>query len=103
MEDAYFVYILANKNHTVLYTGITNDLYTRVLEHRYGINPGFTSKYKVHKLVYFESYGDVNVAIEREKAIKGGSRQRKISLINSVNPNWDDLWEKEFGEEEPKD
>lgn len=96
IEDAYCVYILTNKHHTVLYTGVTSDLYNRVLEHRTKVYPGFTAKYNVNKLVYFEQYGDVNEAIDREKQIKGGSRQKKIDLINSQNPNWVDLWEREF-------
>lgn len=100
MEDAYSVYILTNKNHTVLYTGVTSDLYNRIQEHRLKVYPGFTAKFNVDKLVYFEQYGDVNEAIAREKAIKGGSRQRKIDLINSQNPGWEDLWEKEFHESE---
>jgi putative endonuclease len=98
IEDSYCVYILTNKHHTVLYTGVTSDLYTRVLEHRGKVYPGFTAKYNVHKLVYYEQFGDVNEAIAREKQIKAGSRQKKIDLVNSVNPNWDDLWEMQFGE-----
>ena len=98
IEDSYCVYILTNKHHTVLYTGVTSDLYTRVIEHRTKVYPGFTAKYNVHKLVYFEQFGDVNDAIAREKQIKGGSRQKKIDLINSQNPGWNDLWESEFKE-----
>jgi len=94
--DAYYVYILTNKHHTVLYTGVTGDLYQRVNEHRLKVFPGFTAKYNVHKLVYFEQFGNVYDAIEREKQIKGGSRKKKIDLVNSKNPNWDDLWEKEL-------
>ena len=100
MEDAYHVYILTNKGNTVLYTGITSDIYNRVLEHKYKIYPGFTSRYNVYKLVNYEQFGNVNDAIEREKQIKAGSRQKKIDLINTMNPRWEDLWEKEFGEEE---
>ncbi len=99
MEDAYFIYILTNKYHTVLYTGVTSDLYYRIQEHRLKVYPGFTAKYNVCILVYYEQYSDVNDAIAREKAIKGGSRKRKIDLINSMNPGWEDLWEKEFGNE----
>jgi putative endonuclease len=99
MEDAYFIYILTNKYHTALYTGVTSDLYYRIQEHRLKVYPGFTAKYNVRILVYYEQYGDVNDAIAREKAIKGGSRKRKIDLINSMNPSWEDLWEKEFGNE----
>ena len=100
MEDAYFVYILTNKHNTVLYTGVTSDIFVRVQEHRTKVFPGFTSKYNVHKLVYYEQFGSIFDAIEREKAIKGGSRQKKIDLINGMNPEWDDLWEQEFGEEQ---
>jgi putative endonuclease len=96
IEDSYCVYIMTNKHHTVLYTGVTSDLYNRVLEHRTKAYPGFTAKYNVYKLVYFEQFGDVNEAIAREKQIKGGSRKKKIDLINSQNLNWDDLWEREF-------
>jgi len=99
MDDAYSVYILTNKHHTVLYTGVTSDLYNRVLEHKHKVYPGFTSRYNVFKLVYYEQYGNVYDAIEREKQIKAGSRQDKLTLINSKNPDWEDLWEKEFGEE----
>lgn len=100
IEDSYCIYILTNKHHTVLYTGVTSDLYHRVLEHREKVYPGFTAKYNVHKLVYYEQFGDVNEAIGREKQIKAGSRKKKIDLINSVNPNWDDLWDLQFGKEE---
>ena len=91
--DAYYVYILTNEYHTVLYTGVTSDLFQRVFEHREKVFPGFTAKYNVDKLVYFEQFGNVYDAIDREKQIKGGSRKKKIDLINSRNPNWDDLWE----------
>lgn len=97
MQGTYHVYILTNKYNTVLYTGVTSDIYNRVLEHRDKVYAGFTSKYKVHKLVYYEAFEDVNKAISREKQIKAGSRQKKLDLINSVNPEWADLWEKEFG------
>ena len=98
MDEFCHVYILTNKYHTVLYTGVTSDLYNRILEHKYRDNPGFTSKYNVHKLVYFEAFEDINQAIAREKQIKGGSRQKKLDLINSMNPDWTDLWEEEFGD-----
>jgi putative endonuclease len=80
----------------VLYTGVTNDLQRRIIEHKSGKGGGFSSKYRLDTLVYFESGSDVNNAIAREKQIKGGSRQKKIELINSMNPNWDDLFEKFF-------
>ena len=99
MDDAYYVYILTNRRNTVLYTGVTSDLYNRVLEHRKKVNPGFTARYNIYKLVYYEPYGYIYDAIEREKQIKAGSRQKKIDLINSLNPGWEDLWDKEFGQE----
>jgi putative endonuclease len=97
MHSAYHFYILTNKYNTVLYTGVTSDIYNRVLEHKDKVHPGFTAKYNVYKLVYFEGFEDVNKAIAREKQIKAGSRQKKLNLINYMNPNWEDLWEKEFG------
>ncbi len=87
----YCVYIMTNVHHTVLYTGVTNDLQRRVLEHRSGKTPGFTRKYHVTVLVYFECGDDIRVAIEREKTIKAGSRQDKIDLIGRMNPDWKDL------------
>jgi putative endonuclease len=90
----YCVYILTNKNNNVLYTGITNNLIKRVCQHKSQIKNGFTKKYNVNKLVYFECMNDVYLAIKREKKIKGGSRARKIKLINKMNPNWIDLYYK---------
>ena len=88
-----YVYILTNKNHTVLYTGVTRDLIRRVYEHKNNSDPNsFTAKYKVHKLVYFEETNDVKAAIEREKQIKSWSRSRKTDLIFNVNPHWIDLY-----------
>lgn len=89
----YYVYMLTNKNNRVLYTGVTNDLERRLYEHEHGLADGFTKKYKVHKLVYFDSTTDVIVAIEREKQIKGCTRAKKNSLIENVNPDWHDLSE----------
>ncbi len=86
----YYVYIMTNHSHT-LYTGMTNDLLRRVYEHKRGLIPGFTKKYKIKQLIYFEETDDVTVAIAREKQIKGWLRQKKIDLIESVNPTWDDL------------
>ncbi len=81
----------------MLYTGVTNNLYRRVAGHKAGKGGKFTSKYKVTKLVYYECGEDVYAAIEREKQIKGGSRQKKVDLINGINPEWrdlyDELWE----------
>jgi putative endonuclease len=94
MEKGGAVYILTNSHNTVLYTGVTNDLVRRVYEHRNGLNPkSFSSKYNVFKLVYFESFHSIEEAIAREKQIKGGNRKRKEELINSINPEWKDLWE----------
>jgi len=88
----YFVYIMANKNNTVLYTGVTNNLKKRVYEHKNALIQSFTKKYHVHKLVYFEIYQDAYSAIAREKQIKGGSRRKKLGLISSGNPNWEELY-----------
>ena len=94
-EKQYCVYIMTNTHHTVLYTGVTNDLQRRVMEHRVG-KSGFTKKYNVTKLVFFECGADASTAIAREKQIKGGSRQKKIDLIQSMNPEWEDLFEEFF-------
>ena len=94
----YYVYILTNKNHTVLYTGVTNDLIRRVYEHKNHLaENGFTSKYRVNKLVYFEETSDIKAAIEREKQIKSWSRNRKTDLIFENNPNWIDLYSRILG------
>jgi putative endonuclease len=89
---SYFVYIMANSSR-MLYTGVTSDLEKRVFEHKNHIVEGYTKKYKIHKLVYFEETNDVHAAIEREKQIKGWLRRRKIALVESVNPGWQDLAE----------
>jgi putative endonuclease len=82
---------MTNKNHSTLYTGVTNDLERRVAEHIQGQVKGFTSRYHLNRLVWFESYRDVNDANAREKTIKGWLRSKKLDLINSVNPDWKDL------------
>ncbi len=87
----YFVYIMTNKAHTVLYTGVTSDLKRRVYEHKEKSVEGFTKKYNINKLVYFEIFQDAYGAIAREKQIKGGSRLKKMSLVRSLNPSWEDL------------
>lgn len=87
----YYVYILTNKSNKVLYTGVTNDLKRRMYEHQNKLADGFTSKYNVNKLVYYDYTEDVESAITREKQIKGWKRQKKIDLIESVNPHWLDL------------
>ena len=84
----FAVYILTNKHHTVLYTGVTNNLQRRMVEHRRGSRPAFTHRYHAHKLVYFERFGAPRLAIAREKQIKAGPRSRKVALIESVNPGW---------------
>lgn len=89
----YYVYILSNKSNNVLYIGITHSLIKRIYEHKNKFVKGFTSKYNVNKLVYFETVDDVIVAIEREKELKGWLRGRKIELVNSLNPKWNDLYE----------
>ena len=93
MGNEYYVYIMTNQYHTVLYTGVTNDLRRRVYEHKNNLVKGFTQRYNVHKLVYFETTPDVNQAIYREKQLKGGSRQDKIDLINTRNLGWSDLFD----------
>jgi putative endonuclease len=91
----YCVYILTNSRHTVLYTGVTNNLERRLSEHKSKLGSAFTKKYNVDQLVYYECGDDINSAITREKQIKAGSRQDKVNLINSINPDWKDL-SKEF-------
>ena len=89
----YFVYILTNIAKTVLYTGVTNNLERRTLEHKFKLDKsGFAEKYNCNILVYFESTTDIKIAIEREKQIKGIRRFRKIKLINEFNPEWKDLF-----------
>ncbi len=83
---------MTNKKNTVLYTGITNDLKRRVYEHKAKLVEGFTKRYNISKLVYYEVSRDVESAILREKRIKGGSRAKKIRLINSINLEWKDLY-----------
>ena len=87
------MYIMTNPRNTVLYTGVTGDLKRRVWEHKTKAVPGFTARYNVVKLVYFEVFDDPEEAILREKRIKGGSRAKKIALINAFNPQWRDLYE----------
>ena len=97
-EYLFFVYIMASKSR-VLYTGVTNDLTVRVFQHKTGCFDGFTKKYRVHRLVYFESFQYVRNAIAREKEIKHWVRQRRVDLIESVNPRWEDLATGWFDEE----
>ncbi|MBI3511725.1 MAG: GIY-YIG nuclease family protein [Bacteroidetes bacterium] len=87
-----FVYIMANFTHTTLYIGVTNNLESRSKEHKNHRNSkSFTSKYKIHKLVYYETFWDIRDAIAREKQLKAGNRKRKEDLINKMNPEWKDL------------
>ena len=92
-RDMYYVYILTNKRNTVLYTGVTNNLERRLYEHKNKMVEGFTAKYNVNKLVYYEETGEVVSALTREKQIKGWLRIKKEALINTVNPEWKDLSE----------
>ena len=84
---------MTNKDNSVLYTGVTNDLKRRAYEHKEKLVEGFTKKYNINKLVYYETSNDIASAILREKQIKGGSRQKKIDLVNSLNPDWHDLYD----------
>ena len=87
---SYYIYIMTNESDT-LYTGVTNDLTKRVFEHKNKLLPGFTAKYNITRLVYFEETNNVQAALAREKQIKGWLRKKKIALISSVNPQWEDL------------
>ena len=89
----YYVYIMTNKYNKVLYTGVTNNLIRRVYEHKYKLIEGFTAKYNVDKLVYYDSTESIISAIEKEKQIKGWTKQKKINIIDSMNPEWKDLYD----------
>ena len=91
MTKQFYIYIMSDSKNNVLYTGVTSDLVQRVNQHKIKTFRGFTSKYNVTKLVYFEVAENAEAAIMREKQIKAGSRQKKIDLIESVNPDWNDL------------
>jgi putative endonuclease len=90
---AYYIYILTNQYNTVFYVGVTNNLIRRVYEHKNKLVKGFTSKYNINKLVYYEVFSDVCDAIYREKQIKSWSRKKKIEMIEKFNPEWKDLYE----------
>ena len=92
MEHNYFVYLLASRRHGTLYCGVTNSLLRRVFEHKTRQVPGFTAKYRVDRLVWYEPHEDVNEAISREKRIKRWRRQWKVELIEAANPDWSDLY-----------
>jgi putative endonuclease len=89
----YCVYLMTNEHDTVIYCGVTNNLARRVYEHKNGLGGIFTKKYNINKLVYYEAGDNVHAALAREKQIKGGSRKKKVNLVNSVNPEWKDLFE----------
>ncbi|NOX97993.1 MAG: GIY-YIG nuclease family protein [Nitrospirae bacterium] len=95
MSRQYFVYILTNKTNRVLYTGVTNNLERRIYEHQNALFEGFSKKYNLKKLVYYETTNDINSAINREKQLKNWHRDWKINLVNQFNPEWKDL-SKEF-------
>ena len=95
VSATYYVYILTNSANAVLYIGVTNDIVNRCLQHRQKQHPdSFTARYNVNKLVYYETFGDINLAIAREKQLKAGSRKKKVGLIES---NWLDLFEADLG------
>jgi putative endonuclease len=95
MGKVYCVYILASR-FRVLYIGVTSQLLERVKQHREGLVPGFTSRYRIHRLVYFESFAGPKTAIAREKQLKGWNRKKKLAFIEANNPAWEDLAEKYF-------
>lgn len=88
----YYVYIIANPDHKVLYVGVTNNLNRRIWQHKNKAIPGFSKKYNIIKLVYFEYFDQIDSAIQREKQIKGYRRQKKVILIDKMNPDWIDLY-----------
>ena len=92
MSKQYYVYIMTNMRNTVLYTGVTKHLIRRVYEHKEKLVDGFTKKYNIVKLVYYEAFEDIENAILREKQLKAGSRQKKVQLISSINKEWRDLY-----------
>ncbi len=99
-DRRYYVYILASRSRT-LYTGVTNNLRRRVREHKEGLNEGFAKKYRIHRLVYSETFEDVRIAIRREKQIKGWRREKKVALIRAANPTWEDWAAEWWGKADP--
>ncbi len=93
MDKQYYIYIMTNHKNSVLYTGVTGDLRGRVFQHRNKLADGFTKRYNVTRLVYYETCEDVMSAIAREKQIKAGSRKDKINLVDSMNRDWHDLYD----------
>ena len=96
-ERLYYVYILASRRNGTLYVGVTNDVMRRTWEHKSDLRAGFTRKYGVHILVWFELYGDIRLAIAREKQLKGWNRAWKIKLIEKTNSGWNDLYDRLLG------
>jgi putative endonuclease len=94
LEKQYYVYIMTTKNNTTLYTGVTNDLMRRAHEHKNHLIYGFSRRYNTERLVYYEVSEDINSAIAREKQIKSWLRKKKVALIESMNPEWHDLYDK---------
>jgi len=94
MADSSYIYILTNNHHTTLYIGVTSNLIQRIFTHKEKFFEGFSKKYNLSKLVYYEVCSNIEQAILREKRLKAGSRQRKIDLIDKFNPDWADLWDK---------
>src|SRR5690349_6945095 len=92
-SQRYFVYFMTNISRSVLYVGVTNDVWKRAEQHRAGVIPGFTAKYRLKYLLYFEEFDRIHDALQREKQIKGWSRSKKEALINPRNPSWDDIAE----------
>lgn len=92
MDKQFFVYILNNKANTVLYTGVTSDLRQRIFQHKEKQVEGFTKRYNLDRLVYYELFSDARSAISREKQIKNYSRRKKMELIDTMNPKWEDLY-----------
>ena len=101
MNDSGWVYIMSNRRHGTLYVGVTSDLMGRVYEHRRGLTKGFTSKYDLTKLVWHERHPNIVLAIQREKALKRYPRQWKINLIEALNPEWADLYERSYDLDNP--
>ncbi len=98
MQKNYYVYILTNTHRTVFYTGVTNDLLRRIYEHKMQLIEGFTQKYNMHKLVYFEETSDIQAALHREKLIKKWKREFKYDAIARMNPQWNDLYPQMAGD-----
>jgi putative endonuclease len=95
--NQYYVYILTTARNTALYTGVTNDLVRRTYEHKHNMAKGFTQRYNIHKLVYYEAGDGILATIEREKQIKNWVRKKKVALIDAFNPDWHDLYDEISG------